>query len=204
MSKKTLALILLLLVLTIVLVIVALITRQQTSLPPQSLAPTATPKPLSLGHTSLMILPNPVYTSSTGTSSATTVDVVIDTGGDQVRSVQLEIAYDPKVLKNVTIQPGTFFTNPSVLPVGGVNQKTGRITFAVVPSSFTESKTGTGIVATLSFTPVLTASNSSTEITLLDKSLVSGGARGQNVLIKTTGTKVMLQTNSQTTTGSAQ
>lgn len=204
MSKKTLGLIIVLLLLTITLVVVALRTKQATSpTTNQTATPTATPTPLPPGHTSLMLSPNPVYPTATGTTSATTVDVLIDTGGDEVRSVQLEIAYDPKVLRNVTIKPGTFFTNPSVLPVGGVNQNTGRITFAVVPTSFSESKTGTGVIATLSFTPLLTAANPSTEITLLDKSLVSGQARGQNVLVKTGGTRVMLRTSTQPATGSA-
>jgi len=141
------------------------------------------------GHTTLSLSPNPITPGGAGSSSAT-VEVMIDTGGDKVRSVQLEIAYDPKLVTNVTLKPGTFFTSPNVLPIGGVNPATGRITYAIVPGSFSETKTGTGVVATLTFTSLLTSANPATQITLLDKSLVSGQARGQNVLIKTTGTKV--------------
>jgi len=202
MSKKTLGLIVLLLILTIVLVVVALNTKRTSTPPTQTTKPSATPSPLAPGHASLTLSPNPVY-PATGSTSATTVDVLIDTGGDNVRSVQLEIAYDPKAITNVSLKPGTFFSNPSVLPVGGVNQNTGRITYAIVPNSFSEAKNGTGVVATLTFTPILSTANPVTDITLLDKSLVSGQARGQNVLIKTSGTRVMLKTTTKPATDSA-
>lgn len=198
MSKKTLGLILILLILTIVLIFVAISTKQQSSLPssPTTSQSSVTPTPTVIpGRTSLSISPNPITLGTAGSTSAT-VDVLIDTGGDQVRSVQLEIAYDPKAITNVSLKPGTFFTNPNVLPVGGINPSTGRITYAVVPGSFSETRTGSGVVATLTFTSLLSVNNPSTTISLLDKSLVSGQARGQNVLMKTSGTKVMLGTQS--------
>lgn len=195
MSKKTLGLIVILLILTVVLVFVALSTKQSSQPAPTTTSQAPSPTPtLVPGRTSLSLSPDPIQVSPSGSA---TVNVMIDTGGDQVRSVQLEIAYDPKAVTNVSLKPGTFFTNPNVLPVGGVNQATGRITYAIVPGSFSETKVGTGVVATLTFTPLLSAANPSTTISLLDKSLVSGQARGQNVLIKTTGTKVMLGQTTQ-------
>lgn len=191
MSKKTLGLILALLVLTIVLVVVAITNKPSSSQPTQQATrkvATPTPTPPVPGHTTLTLSPNPV-TPLVG--APTIVNVTIDTGGDEVRSVQLEIAYDPKVLTGMTIKPGTFFTNPTVLPVGGVNQSLGRITYAIVPGSFKESQKGIGQVAQLSFY-VRQASASSTAITILDKSLVTGNTRGQNVLVKSTGTDVLL------------
>lgn len=189
MSKKTLVLILTLLALTIVLVVVAVTNRPSTPSVQQSQQRVATPTPTPPvpGHTTLSLSPSPV-TPLPGTP--TIVNVLIDTGGDEVRSVQLEIAYDPKVLTGMTVKPGTFFTNPTVLPVGGVNQSTGRITYAIVPSSFKESQKGIGQVAQLSFY-LRQASASSTAITILDKSLVTGNTRGQNVLVKSTGTDVL-------------
>ncbi|CAN5199546.1 hypothetical protein BH09PAT1_BH09PAT1_5720 [soil metagenome] len=197
MSKKTLGLILILLALTVILIFVAISTKQQTPTQPTSNSQTLTPTPtLAPGHTSLSLSPDPVTITGAGSNSAT-VNVLIDTGGDQVRSVQLEIAYDPKAITNVSLKPGTFFTSPNVLPIGGVNASTGRITYAVVPGSFSETKTGTGIVATITFTSLLNTTVPSTSISLLDKSLVSGQARGQNVLIKTLGTKVVLNNVTQ-------
>ncbi|HVZ58461.1 MAG TPA: cohesin domain-containing protein [Patescibacteria group bacterium] len=188
MPRKTLALILILLALTILLVVVSLTTKQ--GVPTQApVHPTATPTPLPPGHTSLMFSPSPVTLTK---NQQTQVNVMIDTGGDEVRSVELEIAYDPKVLTGMTIKPGTFFPNPTVLPVGGVNTTTGRITYAITPSAFKDSAKGKGIVATLSFYPVLNASSPSTQISILSKSLVSGNVRGQNVLVKSSGTQVTL------------
>ena len=178
MSRKTFALILTLLVLTIILVVVAITNKpspMQTTRQSQQRIATPTPTPPVPGHTTLSLSPSPV-TPLIG--APTIVNVIIDTGGDEVRSVQLEIAYDPKVLTGMTIRPGTFFTNPTVLPVGGVNQSTGRITYAIVPGSFKELQKGIGQVAQLSFYP-RQASTSSTAITVLDKSLVTGNTRGQ-------------------------
>lgn len=191
MSRKTISLILVLLILTVVLVAVAIIAKPQTSQQISTNEPTPTPTPLVAGKTSLALTPNPLMVTA---STPSTLDVTIDTGGNNVRSVQLEIAYDPKVITNVSLKPGTFFTNPSVLPIGGVNQNSGRITYALVPNSFTESRSGTGIVATMTFTPLLTTANPQTEITLLEKSLVVGEARGQNVLVKTNAANVILKT----------
>ncbi len=190
MSRKTISLIVVLLILTIVLVAVAILAKPQTSQQISIDEPTPTPTPLVPGRTSLTLTPDPLTVTA---SAPSTLDIIINTGGNNVRSVQLEIAYDPKAVTNVSLKPGTFFTNPSVLPIGGVNQNSGRITYALVPNSFTESKSGTGIVATMTFTPLLTTANPQTEITLLQKSLVVGEARGQNVLIKTSGAKIMLK-----------
>ena len=133
--------------------------------------------------------PNPV-TAQRGAPS--TVNVMIDTKGDSVRAIQLEIAYDPKILTNVTIKPGDFFPGAQTLPVGGVNQTTGRITFAVTPANLRDSKSGTGIVATLTFYPAA-GTTTSTPITLLDKSLVtSPGLGAQSVLKSVSGVTVVI------------
>ncbi|MBI5045208.1 MAG: hypothetical protein HZC02_04740 [Candidatus Levybacteria bacterium] len=197
MSRKTLGLIIVLLILTIILVMVAILTKPQKPQQISTTDPTPTPTPLVPGRTSLSLTPNPLSVSG---STSSTLDIAIDTGGNEVRSVQLEIAYDPKAITNVTLKPGTFFTNPSVLPIGGVNPNSGRVTYALVPNSSNESRSGTGIVATMTFTPLLTSTNPKTEISLLEKSLVSGEARGQNVLIKTTGTTIILKNPTVTTT----
>jgi hypothetical protein len=191
MSKKTLGLIIILLLLTIVLVFVAISTKQQpsTTTPSTPGKPTATPTPVT-GHTTLMLSPNPV-TASRGVP--TTVNVMIDSHGDSVRAVQLEIAYDPRAISNVTIKPGTFFPTPDVLPIGGVNQTTGRITFAVTEANSRDFKSGQGTVAVLTFYP--TGTVASTPLTLLDKSLVtSPGMGAQSVLKSVMGTTVTVST----------
>jgi hypothetical protein len=192
MSKKTLGLIIVLLILTIVLVFVALSTKQQqsqtTTTPGATAKPSNTPTPVA-GHTILSMSPNPV---TAGRGVPSTVNVMIDTQGDSVRAIQLEIAYDPKALTNVTIKPGDFFPGAQALPVGGVNQTTGRITFAVTPANLRDAKSGKGTVATLTFYPTAAAATS-TAITLLDKSLVtSPGLGAQTVLKSVSGTSVVI------------
>ncbi len=190
MSKKTLGLIIVLLILTIILVFVALSTKQQTqtTTPPANKA-AATPTPVA-GHTILSMSPNPV-TAMRGTPS--TANILIDTKGDSVRAIQLEIAYDPKALTNVSIKPGDFFPGAQTLPVGGVNQTTGRITFAITPANLRDAKSGKGTVATLTFYPAAATTTTSTPITILDKSLVtSPGLGAQSVLKSVAGTTVVV------------
>lgn len=199
MSRKTLGLIIVLLILTIILVFVALSTKQQQSqTSPNNSTPSTTPTPVA-GHTILSMSPNPV-TALRGAPS--TVNIMIDTKGDSIRAVQLEVAYDPKALTNVTIKPGDFFPDAQTLPVGGVNQTTGRITFAVTPANLRDSKSGTGTVDTLTFYPAAGATTS-TPITLLDKSLVtSPGLGAQTVLRSVSGTTVIISGTQPPTTSS--
>lgn len=201
MSKKTLALILTLLLLTIILIGVALTTRNtktaNTEQPTTQEQQEPTPTP-DMAKTTLKLTPNPVY-PDTGSTSATTVNVEIDTGENNVSAVQLEIQYDPAVLTNMKVLPGDFFTNPNVLPVGGVDIQKGTITYALGPSNIRESKSGTGVVATLQFVPRAAAGVTETEITLLDKSLVTQFGQAESVLKEVQSTRVVLPLTNQRT-----
>lgn len=179
MSKKTLSLILTLLVLTIVLIFVA-ISANKTQDPRLSKKDDTTPTEKIQGNTILSMSPNPSL-PTTGSASARTVNVDIDTRGDTITAVQLEVAYNPALLTGMTIKAGDFFESPLVLPVGGVNTKTGRISFQVTSSTLGEVKNGTGTVAVLSFFPASQAGVLSTPITILEKSLVSGRRGNQTV-----------------------
>lgn len=197
MSKKTLALIITLLILTIVLVVVAIYTREtpltqtseQTSQEDQTTDATPTP---SVAQTTLALSPNPVYPNTTGTTSATTVYVNIDTGTNEVSAVQLEIQYDPTVLTNMRVMPGDFFQNPNVLPIGGVDPQNGRITYAIGPGNIRQSQSGTGTVAVLQFVPRATAGITESEITLLESSLVTQLGQAESVLKERKSTRVVL------------
>lgn len=198
MSKKTLSLILTLLVLTIILVWVAISANktQDPRLSDSNGGTNVTPTKKIEGNTILSMSPNPSL-PTTSSTSARTVNVNIDTKGDTITAVQLEIAYNPALLTNMTIKPGDFFESPLVLPVGGVNTKTGRITFQVTSGALGSIKSGTGTVATLSFYPVQQTGVLSTPITILEKSLVTGRRGTQTVetsLLKSfSGTTVNLR-----------
>src|SRR5438045_1071840 len=73
-----------------------------------------------------------------------TIDVVINSEGNSTitipKLIQLEIGYDPTALSDVTIQPGDFATNPTVL-LNLIDQQTGRISYALETSTQKEQNT---------------------------------------------------------------
>lgn len=202
MSRKTLALIITLLVLTIILVVVAIYTQGKQASntdgqAAQEQASLSTPTP-EFAQTTLLLSPNPVYPNNTGSTSATTVNVEIDTGTNEVSAVQLEIQYDPSVLTNMRVTPGDFFPTPNVLPIGGVDQRNGRITYAIGPANIRQSQKGTGTVAVLHFTPRTVAGVTESEITLLESSLVTQLGQAKSVLKERKSTRVVLPLQQRT------
>jgi len=112
------------------------------------------------------------------------VEVKIDTGTNRVTGVQLELAYDPEILTNVDITPGTFFENPVTL-IKDINTEDGRISFALAVSPAQGGIYGAGTVAVLTFR---TASDSGqTRIEFLPKTLVSGEGIAESILQSATG-----------------
>ncbi|HYK08216.1 MAG TPA: cohesin domain-containing protein [Candidatus Eisenbacteria bacterium] len=180
MNKKTLALIVGLFVITCGLLYLALRTP-----PYQKPAASPTPTPLSVNaHTMLSLAP----TSASESSSLTkyTLAVGMDTNGDLVNSVQLELAYDPQALTGVVVTPGKFFQQPSAL-VNSVNTTDGRISYALVEQMDLPSKKGTGTVAYISFNVSPTFTGKTTPITFLPKTAVAADKILESVLRKATG-----------------
>ena len=81
---------------------------------------------------------------------ATSTEVIIDTGGLSASAVQLDIGFDPLVIRNVSIHPGTFFAKPLIL-ASHIDQKSGEIFYAIAAGPGTIGKTGTGTIATITF-----------------------------------------------------
>ena len=82
--------------------------------------------------------------------SASTSAVVIDTGNKAVTAVQLEISFDPLILRNVSITPGDFFDTALVL-LSKIDYQSGDIFYAVVMPPAGSPKHGKGTIATLSY-----------------------------------------------------
>ena len=189
MSKKTLALIVSLVVLTAVLLFIALSTKEQRTA-------TNTPgggeqvEPTPPAESVLTMTPDTIDLSA-GAAGQQTVNVEIETGENQVTAVQLEVGYDPAVIRNVTVTPGTFFDSPTVL-LNKTDANTGRISYALGIAPAQDPRSGNGTVATITFTAVPNADVSETEISLLPKSLVTARGVGPSVLKSATGTQVML------------
>jgi hypothetical protein len=194
MSKKTLALIIGLVVLTAALFAVALNARQPQN-PQQDEVATETEEDVtsspSLADATLSLDPNPLE----AVSGVNRVQVQIDTGANEVTAVQLEVGYDPDVLSNVTITQGSFFPNGSQL-LNRNDARTGRYSYAVGITPGQDAQSGTGTVATISFTPRPGATVSETTLELLPKSLVTAPGITESVLKEAMSTTITLPVRS--------
>ncbi len=141
-----------------------------------------------VGQALLSLSPNPL-TLTTQTGS---LDVVLDTATQKATAVQIELSYDPKVLSNVTITPGTVFAHPVVL-LKEINQETGRISFAVGISPTDTEITGKAVVATITFAAVAPATKS-TQISFLPKTLVTQQGVRTSILKSSVGSTILFQT----------
>lgn len=172
---KTLLLIIFLALITISLVVLALMPQKPT---PEPLPVTnITPNPI---QTTLTISSTPVAGS---TPSAYTTDVIVNTGQNNITSVQLELSYDPKVLTNVDIETGSFFINP-VIALKTIDKVNGRITYAISPGDGV-GVLGQGILAKISFKTL--KKNVSATIDFLPKTQVNAEETTQSVLKSTIG-----------------
>ncbi len=152
-----------------------------------SIKPTQPPQPTtqeSVAQTSLTVAQPKVDLNGNSTA-----DILINTQGNKVTAVQLEMTYDPQVLGNVDIKPGPFFTNPTELL-----KKTdgGKISYALGVGLGQKGVSGNGIVATISFTKL--ANTGKTSINFASKSLVSAEGVIQSVLRNTKGVTFDLST----------
>lgn len=126
-------------------------------------APTPTPY-ISPAHTTLKIN-QPVATASAWTS-----DIVINTGSNKVAAIDLEILYGPNAITGVDIKPGNFFKDPVIL-AKKIDPAASKITYILGVGLGQKPVTGTGTLATISFTKI-------------------AGATGQTGLVFLSGTGV--------------
>lgn len=61
-------------------------------------------------------------------------DVILDSGGVEVNAVQIELSYDPTVLKDVYFTNGNFFDTPRVT-VYDVDETGGHLLYKVIPDN---------------------------------------------------------------------
>jgi len=187
-SRKTLALISSLIIVLVALFVLSYSTDQRTPSP----APTSQPQPTPVAQTVIQLSPNPVSLTS---SSSGTVDITMDTSTNEVTAVQVEILYDPKVLTNVSIRPGTFFTSPVPL-LNTIDREEGRISYALAIAPAQAPLKGSGTVATIVFSKNAASTATQTELKLLPRTLVAAKGVGPSVLKSATGTTITLSPSS--------
>lgn len=189
MSKKTLALIIGLVALTALLLVIALSTKEPKNTANNQQAGDL-PSPTPAAQSVLSMTPS-VVDLTDGIAGQQSVNVDIETGENQVTAVQLEVAYDPDVLSNVTLRPGTFFASPTVL-LNQADTQNGRVSYALGIAPAQDPVSGQGVVATITFTVRPNSGVTESEITLLPKSLVTARGVGSSVLKSSSGVKIML------------
>ncbi len=180
MSKRTLFLIFALFVITFVLLVMAIYQpsapkTRQTATVPEPVAQTI----LSFGVPSVATPSSPLRQPADLNYS---LPINISTGKNKVTAVQLEIQYDPLVLTNVKVVPGSFLTNPQVL-LNQIDDKAGRISYAFGVGIKDQGVSGMGIVANLTFSTSKTREK--TAILFLPKTLVTAQGINESVLKET-------------------
>lgn len=186
MSKRTLILIVALLGVTALLLFIALSSK--LSIPgTQQSQKSVTP---SYAKSSLTI--DQPTRGANGTYNA---NVMIDTGGNKVTAVQLELAYDTAHLTNVSIQQGNFFQNPTQV-LKKISEANGTVSYAL--SGASQGVSGTGIVATLTFNETGNAGDSSF-IKFTPKTVVNSSETPLPVLKSTLDTNFTIESSGQST-----
>lgn len=183
MSIRTLLLIIFLGVITTILLWVAFTTqpqKQNTTIsqkPLASLTPTPTP-----AKATLIFLPNSVSLSA---SQSASFDIQLDSAGNTVTSVQLEISYNPAVLTNVQVQAPeatkNLFSPIQLITLRNVDRKNGEISFGFTIPRAAKAQKQSGVIATVSFT-----ANSPTQalstLLFLPKTLVTQQGSNESIL----------------------
>jgi len=187
MSRRTIILIIVLIGITAVLLAIAL--GQKRNLPISERKPTPQPQ-VSYAHTLLEINSNPVLEATSSGSPAYAVDVNINTEGDKVTAVQLELSFDPKAIVVTDIRPGTFFKNPIPL-IKRINEKDGVISYALGINPGENGISGKGTIAVISYKEVGQI-GTYTQINFLPKTLVTASETDKSVLKKSIGGLILL------------
>lgn len=154
--------------------------KPQTSLPeptPTATQPSPTP---NVAFTTLSIDPNTISVPNSQAAKTTNANVVINTNQNNITAVEFEIQYDPKVLSNVKVTPGTFFPNPLVLR-NTIDTTKGIIHYAIAIQVTGTPQNGTGTVATISFRTTPNTQQQS-QLTFTDNTIVAG-QEGVNSLL---------------------
>ena len=147
----------------------------------------ATPPPTNSSFPmTLSVFPNVIKAVPLTQSSA---DIILDTQAVPPGIIQLEIAYDPRVLTDMHISPGTF-ANMQTITLNNINYQTGRITYAIqLPDQkLPETK---GSVARINFSVRPETTASQTTIYFLPKTAIQT-REGNNGLSAAYGATVLI------------
>jgi len=202
MPKRTIMLIGIIGLIAVILVIAAFV--QMTKKPAPIENPTNPPK----NENSQKLEATPVektvsfsFSPQEVTSSSfpkTKVDIIVDTGGESIMGVQVELEYDPTKITQVALVPSSvnslFGTSGQEL-INNIRAEAGRVSYALVINPSANEVKGIGSVGTLEFQSV-NGTTGTTEIKFLEKSLATSLRSRISVLKATTPLTITLSSSS--------
>jgi hypothetical protein len=193
MPTRTAILIAVLALVTGILVYLAVISQSARRAPTtQNLIPTEKPVEKTA---QVFFNPQNVDLSSGSATPASSVDVMVDSGGQEIAGVQIELQYDPKALTAVRVTPDatvtSFFGTGATVLFNETKVDTGRISYAIAVSPGQNSKKGVGRLAMFSFQKAFGAP-ATTIVTFLDKTLVTVLGANQSALKSTAPLSIVL------------
>lgn len=151
-------------------------------------SPIPSPSPTIPPQSSLYFSPETMYAKKGIANSA---DILINTQGKYPTLLQLELAYDPAALTNVSLIPASLIPDPNVL-LNLVDEKNGRISFAFGLKPNQKPQAFSGTVAKIYFYINKYSDQHQTSIYFLPKTSILSDEL--NIPLKiATGLKVILQ-----------
>ncbi len=127
--------------------------------------------------------------------------VNIDTGKNSVVGVQLELYYDPSLITNVTVTPLDFFPQ-AVEVLKKVDDKNGRISYAITVSPGEAAVIGKGQLVKINYTPIGNDGISGV-INFLPKTEVSGESTSGSLLKSTSDGEINIEASTSVTVQSS-
>jgi hypothetical protein len=195
MPKKTTLLIIILAVVTAILVYLAVISdKAQEIINTTPLTPTAQNTAPTIAPYANLSFSVPSLDLSKTNTATQSVNIILNSNGKDVFGTQVELKYDPTVIYNVSISKPqeSFFGQDAPVLINSVDPTEGRVSYATAFSANSSGKSGTGVVATLTFTANKYTGISSTSIAFLPKTTVTTLQSSQSVLKQTTPLSITL------------
>ena len=185
-SVKTVVLIVVLALIATVLVFIALPKNQKDLLPKLINKEAVNPADTTLAISDAQKNEDTTYSSI----------VSIDTGKNNVNAVQIELIYDPNAISNVKVTPMDFFPEYVEL-LNNVDNKNGRISYALAVAPGQERTKGAGDIAKITYT--INQSSVSTSFNFLPKTDVAGDTTAVSLLKSTTNGTINIEAPVSTT-----
>lgn len=186
MPRKTIALLLSLFVITALLLAAAF--RPNKTTPIQE--PTSQEQVTKVAPSAEALLQFTEETLNLTANTAGTASVELDAKNHQVTAIQLELQYDPKVLRNVKVVLGSSFDQLAQI-FSQTDDKGGLITVWLGVKPGAQLVQGKGEVAKVTFEKIPGTNAQETNLVILPASLVTEAGVEDSILKTTNSTKII-------------